>query len=94
MRLLVSGTMVYFGMTSESTSEAINSLPKDVAADFRFTDLDVSGDGLSVEDLLTYVYPEEAGSLSSGNGIADDFRFTDLDVSADGLSVEDLLTCV
>ena len=46
--LLAGGTMLYFGMTSESTSEAVNSLPKELAADFRFTDLDVSADGLSV----------------------------------------------
>ena len=65
-----------------------------VPDDFRFTDFDNSADRLSVEDLLIFVYPEEAGSPVPGNNDADDFWFTDFDVSADGLSVEDLLTFV
>ena len=66
-----------------------------VDSEFRFTDIDDPDDQLSVQDLLTYVYPEEAGQVKadsqpSKKSINSEFRFTDLDDPDDQLSVQDL----
>ena len=98
--LLMAATGMYFGMTSGSASEATTTPPSyEVDSEFRFTDLDSVDDLLSVEDLLTYVYPEEAGQVKAGSppsskNIDSEFRFTDIDNVDDRLSVEDLLTYV
>ncbi len=96
--LLTVGTGMYFGMNSSSASEATTT-SVEVDSAFRFTNLDDPDDQLSVQDLLTYVYPEEAekadaGSRPSKKSIDSEFRFMDLDDPDDQLSVQDLLTYV
>ncbi len=59
--LLTVGTGMYFGMNSDSASEATSTTSVEVDSEFRFIDLDDPDDQLSVQDLLTYVYPDEAG---------------------------------
>ncbi len=88
--LLMAATGMYFGMTSGGASEATST--HEVDSEFRFTDLDDPDEQLSVQDLLTYVYPEEAGQVKvPARNVDSEFRFMDLE---DELSVEDLLTYV
>ena len=71
--LLMAATGMYFGVTFGGTSEATST--HEVDSEYRFTDLDDPDDHLSVQDLLTYVYPEEAGQVKATGEYDDNLVF-------------------